>query len=128
MTEILHLLPVRQAVATASTSDGRCDGHDCVGNDAYYTQSDGGGSGGLRRVSLADAGTDAALNDALEMDTSFEGRRGLRHDWVLNSMTDAARQSRLTASPLVCRQSPRWAVRVRGEMGGSINFEEAPFP
>jgi hypothetical protein len=81
--ETLLLLPVRQALGSANAGDGRRDCDDRIGKDAYSRKDDGGGSGGAHSVSSADAGADAALDDAPEVDTQLERRSQLRLDCCL---------------------------------------------
>jgi hypothetical protein len=77
------LLPVRQALGSASAGDGRRDCDDRIGKNAYSRKDDGAGSGGVHSVSSADAGADAALDDAREADAVLERCSRLRLDCCL---------------------------------------------
>jgi hypothetical protein len=77
------LLPVRQALGSANAGDGRRDCDDRIGKDAYCRKDDVGGNGGVHSVSSADAGADAALDDAPEVDAARESRSRLRLDCCL---------------------------------------------
>jgi hypothetical protein len=77
-----NLLLLLQALGS-SAGDGRRDCDDRIGKDVYCRKGDGGGTGGMLSVSLADAGADAALDDAPEVDAARERRNRLRPDCCL---------------------------------------------